>query len=368
MDFSSLFFQLLQIAIGHWKTLEPKPTRSEWEMLFTMAKKQSLSGICFSGVEKLPIELSPGEELIMDWMGEVVKIKRKNNHIEHDVSEVVAWMDSEGFDCCLLKGQGNAQLYPNPARRTPGDIDLWVRPKKRRGLENDIKTIISFVKSKSTGASAIYHHVDGLKWNGSEVEVHYRPHFMQNYYHNTRLQQYFLENADEQFSHKTVIGGREVAVPTPDFNIVFQMAHIYQHLFHEGIGLRQVLDYYYVLKSYVTSSTGNNKDWNQLLKQFGLYNIASAIMWILVEKFGMEKSWAVVRPNKRRGQFVLNEMLLSGNFGKYDERNTHYGSSKFGKNMQRLVRDCRLVKYFPTEALSEPLFRLYHAWWRYTVL
>ena len=66
---------------------------------------------------------------------------------------------------------------------------------------------------------------------------------------------------------------------------------------------------------------------------------------------------------EKYGIFVLNEVLEAGNFGKYDERN-RFGKSQLGHNLQRVYRDIRLVKYFPMEALSEPLFRTWHFFWR----
>lgn len=60
---------------------------------------------------------------------------------------------------------------------------------------------------------------------------------------------------------------------------------------------------------------------------------------------------------------MLNEVLEAGNFGKYDERN-RFGKSQLGHNLQRVYRDIRLVRYFPVEALSEPLFRTWHFFWR----
>ncbi len=358
-------FQLVRLSIGTTDHFEGILSTAKWRQVFEMVKKQGLSGICFEGVEKLPEEMSPGENLIMDWMGEAVKIERRNSKLDHDVAEEVAWMEGEGFDCCLLKGQGNALLYPDPAARTPGDIDLWVRPKMSQGLERDIKTIISFVRDRNIRAKAVYHHIDGLNQNGTEVEVHYRPHFMQNLTHNARLQHYFQEHADEQFTHYVEIGSQKVAIPTDEFNIVFQLSHIYQHLFHEGIGLRQIVDYYYLLKQYVASSKDSRTDWKSLLKHLGLFHVASALMWILTEKLGMDKDWAIVEPDGRRGNFVVKEILLGGNFGKYDNRNAKFGHSALGKNIQRLSRDARLVRYFPSEAISEPVFRLYHAWWRW---
>lgn len=239
------FFSLLRFAIGTSNSL-PTLTYTEIKGIYDIAKKQSLLGVIFialdrSGLKPIDIDKHQDEfeDLLMEWMGDKVKIARRNEKLNNDVAEVTDWFNKQGYETCLLKGQGNALLYPTPELRTCGDIDLWVKPKKSKGYNEDINNIISFVrKNASSKCRAIYHHVDGLEWNGTEVEVHYRPHFMQDFVNNARLQRYFLDNANEQFQNFAKIGDKDVAVPTPSFNIVFQISHIYQHLFKEGIGLR----------------------------------------------------------------------------------------------------------------------------------
>lgn len=366
------FFSILRFAIGTSHSL-PTMTCTEMKGIYGIAKKQSLLGIIFialdkSGLKPTDIDKQQDEfeDLLMEWMGDKVKIARRNEKLNNDVAEVTDWFAKQGYETCLLKGQGNAHLYPTPELRTCGDIDLWVRPKVSKGFDEDINNIISFVcKNASSKCRAIYHHVDGLEWKDTEVEIHYRPHYMQNFVNNERLQNFFTKYSDEQFTHYVKIDGNDIAVPTPEFNIVFQISHIYQHLFKEGIGLRQVLDYYYVLKSFFDLHERQDIDWTNVLEYLGLKDITSAITWILIDKFGMSIDWAIVSPDEHRGCFVLNEILQGGNFGKYDERNTRFGHSKIGKNVQRLSRDLRLVRYFPSEALTEPIFRLWHAHWRY---
>lgn len=370
-DTHSLFFSLLRYAIGTGDGVAPM-TFADVREVYDMARRQSMAAVLYGALEKGGFRPADAdghqdefEDLLMEWMGEKVKTVRMNGKIDKDVAGVTEWLDGNGFETCLLKGQGNALLYPDPTLRTAGDIDLWVRTKEHHGLEHDTREVIRFVREHGRHeGNAIYHHADGLEWNGAEVELHYRPHFMQNLIHNARLQRFFFSNADNQFRHFAKIGGRPVAVPTLEFDIVFQLSHIYQHLFNEGIGLRQVLDYFYVLKAYHESEAKAATDWKRLLAHLGLGGIAGAVTWILTEAFGMSRDWAVVAPDGRRGRFVLDEILRGGNFGKYDERNRRFGRSWTGRNVQRMVRDLRLVRYFPSEALGEPLFRLWHAWWR----
>lgn len=372
MNSSNIFFSLLRYAIGTGSDV-PSLSLADIKKSLAVARKQSLVGIFFSALNKSgvkPTDIDGHEEeyedMVMELMGEKVKTVRLNDKLNKDVIGVTEWLDDNGFETSLLKGQGNALLYPDPSIRTAGDIDLWTRTKEYADIESDIRAVIAFShKNAKHKGNAIYQHIDGIEWNGTEVEMHYRPQFMQNLFYNARLQRFFFDNANEQFAHLVKIGGCDVAVPTHEFNIVFQISHIYQHLFKEGIGLRQVLDYFYLLKAYYKSENKKPVDWERTFRHLGLRNIASAISWILIKEFGMSSEWAVVAPDERRGRFVLGEIMTGGNFGKYDERNTRFGNGKIGKNFERLIRDLRLVRYFPSEALGEPVFRLYHAWWRW---
>ncbi|MQN14742.1 nucleotidyltransferase family protein, partial [Prevotella copri] len=277
-------------------------------------------------------------------------------------------------------------------------------------------------------------------YKGVEVEVHYRPSFLQCFWHNRKLQKYYGMVKEEQFSHRAMLGEQgEIAIPTAEFNLIFQLTHIFSHLMNEGIGLRQLVDYYYVLcdfyKVYQKSSKitpslftlkegstshpapltlrgegGNrptrcseplrSKDggpskvspdsagWDRRdaigdmtsataarssstaidrvqeeLKELGLWKFAGGIMYIMQEVFGMPASRLIVPPNEKYGRFVLNEVLEAGNFGRHDDRN-RFGRSQLGHNLQRVYRDIRLVRYFPGEALCEPIFRIWHFFWR----
>ena len=367
-----LFFRLLRFALGTEENC-PKMHLNEWREMFQIAKKQAITGFIGSAlkniggdvlIEKDAKSKDSFTDLIMDWMGEVVKIARRNQKVNNDVIDEFLKLESKGLQCCLLKGQGNALMYPNYDSRTSGDIDVWVRFKDTVNTDGNIRKIIKMAKNVQPNSKASYHHIDIPDINGTPVEAHYRPQFLFSYWHNKHLQDYFIKHADEQFNNKVKFGDTEIAVPTPKFNIIFLLSHIYNHLFHEGIGLRQIIDYYYVLKAYDSLSNKSSIDWDKQLNYLGMHNIAGAIMWILTNEFGMPKSWAIVLSDKGRGTFVLNEILQGGNFGKSDKR-YHFSNSAFGKNLQRLQRDCRLLSYFPSEALSEPIFRLWHAWWRY---
>ena len=394
-------------------------------------------GVLFDGIKKLPAEhVGMEKELLLQWMAESQMLEKANVRLNDTAIQVSEWFRKKGFRTCILKGQGNALMYPNPYSRTPGDIDIWV--------EGGDKRVISFVRSISPHKKACYHHIEFPSYKGVEVEVHYRPSFLLCFWHNRKLQKYYERVKEEQFSHRVMLGEQgEVVIPTVEFNLIFQLTHIFSHLMNEGIGLRQLVDYYFVIcdfyKVYQNSSNPSvflskgsstfspspsssgsgdvtapsrcseplrSKDggpskvspncagWDRRdaigdmtsatatalssfaanssaaidrvqkeLKELGLWKFAGAIMYIMQEVFGMPASRLIVHPNEKYGKFVLNEVLEAGNFGKHDARN-RFGRSQLGHNLQRVYRDIRLVRYFPAEALCEPLFRIWHFFWR----
>ena len=277
-------------------------------------------------------------------------LEKANVRLNDATIQVSEWFQKKGFRTCILKGQGNALMYPTPYSRTPGDIDIWV--------EGEDKRVISFGRSISPHEKACYHHIEFPSYKGVEVEVHYRPSFLLCFWHNRKLQKYYERVKEEQFSHRVMLGELwESAIPTVEFNLIFPLTHIYAHLMNEGIGLRQLL-------LLISDDLSLIRDRVQKeLKELGVWKFAGGIMYIMQEVFGMPVSRLIVPPNEKYGKFVLNEVLEAGNFGKHDARN-RFGRSKLGHNLQRVYRDIRLVRYFPGEALCEPLFRIWLFFWR----
>ena len=236
-----IFFDFLRFCIGSADEIPSSLKEADWKELYAIAKKQCLVGVLFDGIKKLPAEhVGMEKELLLHWMAESQMLEKANVRLNDAAIQVSEWFRKKGFRTCILKGQGNALMYPNPYSRTPGDIDIWV--------EGGDKRVIFFVRSISPHEKACYHHIEFPSYKGVEVEVHYRPSFLLYFWHNRKLQKYYERVKEEQFSHRVVLGEQgKIAIPTVEFNLIFQLTHIFSHLMNEGIGLRQLLDYYYVL-------------------------------------------------------------------------------------------------------------------------
>ena len=236
-----IFLDFLRFSIDSAKEIPDSLKEADWKELYRIAQKQCLVGILFDGIQKLPpAEMGMSKDLLLQWMMQCQMLEKANVRLNDAAIQVSEWFRKKVFRTCILKGQGNALMYPNPYSRTPGDIDIWV--------EGGDKRVISFVRSISPHEKACYHHIDFPSYKGVEVEVHYRPSFLLCFWHNRKLQKYYERVKEEQFSHRVMLGEQgEIAIPTVEFNLIFQLTHIFSHLMNEGIGLRQLLDYYYVL-------------------------------------------------------------------------------------------------------------------------
>ena len=360
--------------------------KMDWRQLYSFASKQAILGFCFDGIERIgreyPTALKDnpiGQDLLMTWMGKAQQIRRQNRKVNGVAAKLYRQFREDGLRCCILKGQGNALMYQNPYSRTPGDVDIWVNAsrteiteyaKKHFTLEDDIR----------------YHHLE-TSVDGVPVELHFFPCVMNNPVYNHRLQKWFKRNADLQCSNVVSLpdDAGDIAVPTMAFNVIYQLCHLYHHFFDEGVGFRQIIDYYFVMnnvecKMYNSALQKELKYlglWNNVeckmynsalqreLKYLGLWKFAGAVMYVLHEVLGLPEDRMVCPVDEKRGKLLLAEIMDGGNFGKHFSKYGHFTQQGMAKKyFLKIWRNMHFVRYYPAEALSEPIFMTCHYFWR----
>lgn len=359
-----MIFDFLKYCLGGKDNMSNVVANIDWQQLYSFASKQAILGLCFEGIERLgkeyPEELKQNpieRNLLMAWMGKAQQIRRQNMKVNVVASKLYSMLRENGLRCCILKGQGNALMYPNPYSRTPGDIDVWVNASREDiteyakchfNLEDDIR----------------FHHLE-TTMDGVPVELHFFPCSMNNPLYHARLQKWFKRNADLQCSNVVSLpdGIGEIAIPTMTFNVVYQLTHLYHHFFDEGIGMRQIIDYYYVVNNDELLAI---KDTLQKeLKHFGLWKFAGAVMYVLHETLGLSEKKMIAPMDEKRGMLLLAEILNGGNFGKHFTKYGHFTQQGMAKKyFLKIWRNMHFMRYFPAEALSEPIFRTWHFFWR----
>lgn len=362
-----IFIELIQVALGNRECLSRVPDEQEWRDLSTLCQKQAISGIVFHALDSLSkYGQKPPLTVLYEWIGYAQQIEMRNRAVNQACVKIVNDFEADGYSACILKGQGNAALYTNPLLRTPGDIDVYL-------IGTPIRKAIHYVRSKNPNGRAQYHHIDYGDVDGVDVESHYRPSFLFSPFHNHRLQKWFKQEVEKGGKMVELPeGAGEIPVPSWEFNIVFQLCHIYNHVLHEGIGLRHLIDYYYLLMS---DGRSKREDVAATLNRLGLTEIAGAMMWVLGYLVHGERSmvhglkkdeWMICEPDERRGRFLFDEIMQGGDYGRGRKSDGGWlnSDSAVGRNILRLKRDIRLMRYFPSECLWEPVFRVWHYLWR----
>lgn len=369
-----IFFDFLQFCIKTVAEIPASVKDADWKVMYAIAKKQALIGVLFHGIKQLPKELAPDAGLLMQWMGMAQKIRQQNIRLFLDSAKVCKKFKEVGFRNCILKGQVNALLYPDPYMRTSGDIDIY--------LDGGRNRVMQYINKVCPNQVMRYHHVD-FPVMKSAIEVHFTPSYMFFPVHNRRMQKRFKKVMDLQCSNIVTLpdGYGEITVPTTSFNVIYILSHLYRHVFTEGIGLRQLLDYYFVLVKWhtdLTNLTESNKSLPQMmqistdldalrheLKYLGLWKFAGAVMYVLHETLGLPEEKMIAPIDVNEGRFLLAEIMQGGNFGQYDTRlGSKENEGKLHRYLRMSLRNLRFVKHYPTEALSEPLFRTWFALWK----
>lgn len=354
-----LEFEFVQIAVGNREKFLFRPSEDEWYRLFRFAQKQSLVGFLFSGIERLPNEQRPKKDLLLKWYAMAEIIKRANAKLNKRCAELTNILKEGGFNGCVLKGQGVALLYPKPEYRQSGDIDMWVATSDGRLVS--VASILSYAKRRGVDVSHVdIKHADMQFFKDAQVEIHFKPSYSYNFFIDHRLTSWFKARLKEQFENFDYTIG--FAYPTIPFNLVYSLLHIYRHLFSEGIGLRQMLDYYYILTN---STTEERERAYETICRFGIKGFASAAMFVLQEVFGLKDEYLLCESSKKSGSFILNEILLAGNFGQYDIRTKKINKEKrIERGLVQLARNLRFVRYYPHEVLLSPIWKCWHYGWR----
>lgn len=367
-----LFVELLQVALANRKHLSSVPSAEEWEEIRELAEKHALAGVLFYAICQLQPEDCANmseADLQMRMCSRNIKIKRRNDEAVADILNLVRILDAEGFDSCVLKGQGLGLLYPHGMQRMPGDIDIWVARKGEMApLAKRRRDVVALCRGVVGHRPVCYHHTP-LPVHGKDIEVHFTPSWMCNPWHNARLQKFFEEewmrrrfvDGSEMPAHDRTYAAKGFYVPSAEMDAVFVLLHIYRHMFDEGVGLRQIVDYYYVLQQ-----EGLDRERvGGVLKSVGLYAFAGAMMWLLREVLGMPEERMLCPVDGRRGRALLDEIMMAGNFGKYDARLA--GADKRSVRFRfwtKTRRNLRFMSQYPSEALCSPVWKVWQLLWR----
>ena len=343
-----LFFSLLQLGIGTRESLHlgtPLP-ESTWKELMNLARKQAVTGIVMDGILKLPSEYLPPAPLKLKGIQQLLRIEQLNRRLNGEVVRVSEYLQEEGYTGIVLKGQGIARYYPHPLHRMPGDIDVWP--------DAEPAVLRKYGRKKFYDKEWSLHHTHLPILDETEVELHFQPSYMFNPVTDRRLQAFCRNHRSACAANRVVLEGtdRPITVATDAFNRVYVLQHIMRHLFSEGIGLRQLMDYGLVLRKGMTAA--EKEETLKTLRRLHMEGFAGAVMYVLQTVFALEPEYLLRPPDEKKGKLLLEEILEGGNFGFYDRRGDK--RNLVNKVKKRAHKFLRVFSLAPSEAVWSFLF------------
>lgn len=346
-----MYAKFVQIALGNLDADNFMPSAEEWKKLYDFSRTQSIIGITYQSLEIIyHAGQKPPFDILMEWVAADEQIAGMNKILNEQVINTIKELTDEDIDSCILKGQGNATFYPNPYSRTPGDIDIWVNLKR--------KDLISYVKGRYDDVDVNYHHIGVTLPNNINLEFHLFPMFLHNPFKNRKLQRFFDNERKKQMEHYIQMPGTKefFPIPTVDFNIIYQLVHMKYHYLSGGIGMRQMIDYYYVLMS----DGSHNKNYvAKALRNLGLWTFAGAVMYVMKEFLGIKETYLIAPVDERRGKSLLYSIIEGGNFGTHSafsqKRQHSVGHTR--RFVDFTVNNMKLFKEYPGDIVAETIFR-----------
>ena len=354
-----LFFELIQVALGNRDRLGTVPSAVEWTEVYAESERQAVTGLLIHGIDRLPAEQRPSKVLLLQWIGIGQMIEQRNRLLNDRSKELLSNLKSAGLHPTILKGQGIAQCYPEELQtlRQPGDIDVYVSDSREKAIEY----------ARSICQKDIdwdYKHLHLNVWDNTEVELHYHVEVLLNLWKNRKLQKWFSAHTEQLYGHTDSSDNTDLITPTMEFNVFYILLHIYRHFLYEGVGLRQIVDYYFVLRT-VHGEGLKVQDYVEAVREFGMEKFAKGLMWMMQRALGMPREWMLWETDEKEGKYILEQVKTGGNFGHHDKRLKHSGG-KLGAVKAILTHNMHLVTHYPSDVIWAPVWIVWHKLWKLT--
>lgn len=278
----------------------------EWKSLYLLSRQQTVTGIVFQGIQHLPEDFLPADELLVRWMAETDAIERKNMQMNRILESLVKWFAERGVQPVLQKGQGIARLYENPLLRECGDIDFYFD--SRQMFENAFSLVHQGNLQEKVHAdqSVVY------TWKGVEVEHHIRLLDL----HNPFLQRYAKELEQKYgYDRMSLEKGQEVKIPSPVLNLLLQSLHILKHALGWGVGLRQLCDM--ARSCYKLHDEVESEEIKKITLKLGMSRWHRLLHAFLVEHLGLPVAYLPYQEVASDSSPLLDIVWRGGNFGQY---------------------------------------------------
>ena len=324
--------------------------------VYRLAEEQSVIGLIAAGLEHV-VDVKVPQIEFLTFIGRSVQLEQQNSAMNDFIGILINRMRKAEIYALLVKGQGIAQCYERPLWRSCGDVDLFLdngNYDKAKALLTQLATSVGkeYVRERHLGMTIDSWTVElhGSLYSGlsSNIEKELDNVYQDTFYRgNVRI----WEN-----------GKVPVFLLSPENDAFYVFTHFLQHFYKGGVGLRQIMDYYFVLrKAHEVGLVAQGSI--DAVTQFGMERFAQGLMWVMKEVFAMPEEWMLWNFDEKEGRFILKQVMGGGNFGHYGEkRNRLKGSLKYVESLTR--HSLHLLRRYPSEAFWTPVWIVWHKCWK----
>lgn len=247
-----LLLSLLRAALFGEKINASAFAEADWKEIFHLADVQTVFALALDGTAALPQDaVEELKDVALELCAKVARMERANILHHSVIVKIDKALKAEGIQAVFMKGQTVALRYPNSLHRSAGDIDFVVSPKDFE------RTMVVMEKIGKVDHGLVHEH-HGMAWvDGVTVEPHYKVHNYQCPSTDRAMQELFTSVFPAKLAFAEV-DGYSVPVFPPTFESVFLISHMVNHVYEEGLGVRQVIDYAMFL-----SKCADKIDWMQ---------------------------------------------------------------------------------------------------------
>ena len=312
----AMIFELIQVAFGYRKQLSRQLSLEEWRKVYKQASKQTVIGIVFQGIQKLPKEQWPPQSILFEWIGQTEQIRQQNRKVNAVLKELTSLFNANNIRYFIVKGQIIGSYYSDPLLRQAGDIDYYVEEQnfERARLLIEREWGVTFEGTEG------HHH----------IEFEYKDVLFEQ--HQTLIKLYDKEKNEywERLMKESYgvmeIEGVPVSVLSPTLHSLYIFLHLYHHLLELGVGLRQFCDWAAIL--HACKNEIDHQAIRKHLELLGIERAYRACGCLLIDYLGLPKvdfTYELVSSDKRYAKSILDVVMYRGNMGHYNLKGGYQG-------------------------------------------
>lgn len=306
----NLLLELLQVALNTRDRLSHTPTYDEWMEVMDAAQVQAISGILMDGLERLPGEQRPPQVIILQWIGLNQTIESQNMLHQSVIVKTKKCFEREGLSVAFMKGLICGSRYSNPIRRQCGDIDFVV-------AEEDYAKTLDVLETIGNVDRTLVHEHHGMAFvDGVQLEPHYKVHNYQNPKVDRAMKLMFAEVFPQALIEVEIRGEMIPAFPAA-FECALLVGHMVNHVYAEGLGLRQVVDFMMFLQKEHEVVKGELcQRYLRMMKMERTFRIFSCLC---EDYLGMSHNLLTLDYTTKEKAFakeLMDDILEVGNFGR----------------------------------------------------